>query len=399
MTLFYALYVRLSPTSVRALLALAVVFVMLGTTGWTAVRPHTVSGARAAALTSWMHGTIGHHRLPSPNAAPATIARFFASLTATQRLALARRYPLVVGNLNGAPLALRYRANRLSLSQFRASEAARAVSDKLTPAGRKVAERLSGRYASLLAGHRQILSFDPTGPGRAAEVFGDLSTARRIAVVVPGVDTDMLTFEKSSKPYSSPTGMARALYDEEQNDQPGARTAVIAWADYTTPSGVGLDASTGTLAERGAVRLEGLVQALPRKAEVSLFCHSYGSVLCGVAAPDLPHGRIGDIAVFGSPGMRVRRAADLHTTANVWAARDSSDWISDVPHVEFAGLGHGADPVSGSFGARVVSAAGASGHPGYFAPGTASLANFAEIALGDYQGVACKSGTACTDGL
>jgi len=393
------LYARLSPTSIRALLALAVVFVMLGTTGWTAIRPHTVTSARTAALSSWMHGTIGHRRLLSPDAAPATIARFFASLTAAQGRSLARRYPLVVGNLNGAPLALRYRANRLSLARFRAAEAARSVSDKLTPAGRQVAGRLSHRYASLLDGQRQILSFDPTGAGRVAEVFGDLSTAARISVVVPGVDTDMLTFERSIKPYAAPVGMAKALYDAEQADVPGARTAVIAWADYTTPSGVGLDASTGTLAERGAVRLKALVGALPRQAEVSLFCHSYGSVLCGVAAPDLPRGRIDDITVFGSPGMRVRRAADLHTTAHVWAARDEGDWISDVPHVEFAGLGHGADPVSGSFGARVISAAGASGHPGYFAPGTASLANFAEIALGDYQAVACKDGTGCTAGL
>ena len=397
MTLLQA---RLSPTSLRALLALAVVFVMLATTGWTAIRPHTEVGVRAAALASWMQGTIGHRQLPDPDAAPHVITAFFASLSLGQRRLLADRYPLVVGNLNGAPIALRYRANRLALAQARARETARALSDKLTPAGRKVAGRLAHRYDSLLGPGRQILTFDPTGPGRAAEVFGDLATAERISLVVPGVDTDMLTFERTQKPYAAPVGMARALYDAERRDDPSARTAVIAWADYTTPTGVGLDASTGTLAERGAVRLEALVAALPRHARTSLFCHSYGSVLCGVAAPDLPPGAVADITVFGSPGMRVRRASDLHTTAHVWAARDSSDWISDVPHVEFAGLGHGQDPVSRSFGARVISAAGADGHPGYFAPNTASLANFADIALGDYAAVACKdSGAGCTAGL
>lgn len=396
MTLAYA---RLSPASLRALLALAVVFIMLATTGWTAIRPHTPIGARAIALASWMHGTIGHRRLPDPGSAPNAIASFFASLTLPQRRLLAERYPLVVGNLNGAPIALRYRANRIALAQARAAEAARALSDKLTPVGRKVADRLAHRYDSLLGQGRQILTFDPTGPGRAAEVFGDLTTADRISVVVPGVDTDMITFERTQKPYTAPVGMARALYNTELKDAPGARTAVIAWADYTTPSGVGLDASTGTLAERGAVRLQDLLAALPRQARVSLFCHSYGSVLCGVAAPGLAGDRVADITVFGSPGMRVRRAADLHTTAHVWAARDSGDWIVDVPHVEFAGLGHGADPVSRSFGARVISAAGAAGHPGYFAPGTTSLANFAEIALGDYAAVACKDGSPCTAGL
>ncbi|HEY5835925.1 alpha/beta hydrolase [Streptomyces sp.] len=390
---------RLSPTSLRALLALTVVFVMLAITGWTAVRPHGTGDPRATALSAWKRGTVGARKLPDPHAAASTIARFFASLTRGQRLHLTDRYPLVVGNLNGVPLTLRYRANRTALTQAHAAEAARAHSDKLTPSGRHDAERLSIRYASLLAGHRQILAFDPAGAGRAAEVFGDLATAARVSVIVPGVDTSTLTFERSHKAYRSPVGMAKALYGAERAAEPAARTAVIAWADYTSPSGVGLDASTGALAERGATRLKGLFTALPRHAEVSLFCHSYGSVLCGVAAPGLPRGRVSDITVFGSPGMRARHASDLHTTANVWAARDGNDWIGDVPHLEIAGLGHGADPVSRAFGARVVSAAGANGHPGYFAPGTTSLANFVEIALGNYGAVACQEGDSCTEGL
>lgn len=389
---------RLSPTSFKTLL-LAVVFVMLATTGWTALRPGGGGDARAVALSAWMRGSVGTRKLPDPDAAAGTIARFFASLTGPQRLRLAERYPLVVGNLNGVPPALRYRANRRALAQARAQEVTRSTSDQLTPAGRHDAARLAHRYLSLLGRGRQILAFDPTGSGLAAEVFGDLSTATRIAIVVPGVDTDMLTFERTAKSYAAPVGMARALYGAERADAPAARTAVIAWADYTTPSGIGLDASTGALAEHGATRLKALLTALPRHAEVSLFCHSYGSVLCGVAAPGLQPGQVSDITVFGSPGMRAQHASDLGTTAHIWAARDGSDWISDVPHLEFAGLGHGQDPVSGSFGARVVSAAGAKGHPGYFAPGTTSLANFAEIALGDYGAVTCRTGDACTAGL
>ncbi|WNI15364.1 alpha/beta hydrolase [Actinacidiphila sp. ITFR-21] len=390
---------RMSPTSLRALLALVVVFIMLATTGWTAVRPHGSADPRAVSLSAWSSGTIGARRLPDPSAAPGAIARFFASLTAGQRRTLADRYPLVVGNLDGAPPTLRYLANRRALRQARDTEAALYRGDRLTPVGRRSADELIDRYDSLLAGRRQILAFDPSGTGRAAEVLGDLATATRISIVVPGVDTDLLRFERLTKTYESPVGMARALYGAEKAAEPDARTAVIAWADYTTPTGVGLAASTGADAERGAVRLENLLAALPGHAPVALFCHSYGSVLCGVAAPDLPRGRVRDITVFGSPGMRARHASDLGTTAHVWAARDSGDWISDVPHLEFAGLGHGADPVSASFGARVISAAGANGHPGYFAPDTTSLANFAEIALGHYQAVACNEGTECAGGL
>ncbi|WP_225849516.1 alpha/beta hydrolase [Streptomyces sp. HPF1205] len=390
---------RLNPTYLKTLLALAVVFVMLATTGWTALRPGRGGDARTVALSAWMHGSIGSRRLPDPDGAAGTIVRFFSSLTGAQRLRLADRYPLVVGNLNGAPIALRYRANRLALAHARELELTRATSDQLTPAGRHDAARLAHRYDSLLDRGRQILAFDPTGSGRVAEVLGDLSTATRVAIVVPGVDTDLVTFERTSKAYAAPVGMARALYGAERADAPAARTAVIAWADYTTPTGVGLDASTGALAEHGATRLKALLAALPRHADVALFCHSYGSVLCGLAASGLRPGQVSDIAVFGSPGMRARHASDLGTSAHIWAARDGSDWIGDVPHLEFAGLGHGQDPVAGSFGARVISAAGAKGHPGYFAPGTTSLANFARIALGDYPAVICRHGNGCTAGL
>ena len=41
---------------------------------------------------------------------------------------------------------------------------------------------------------------------------------------------------------------------------------------------------------------------------VALLCHSYGSVLCGLAAPRLP---VTDIAVFGSPGMDAASGAAL----------------------------------------------------------------------------------------
>lgn len=393
---------RMSPTTFRATMALAVAFVMLATTGWTAVRPGGPADARTVAVRAWLRATIGGHRLPDPDTAPAgAVARLFASLTRPQALRLTRRYSLVVGNLNGVPLALRYQANRFSLLKARADERTRASGNTLTPAGRKEAGRRAQRYTSLLAGHRQILAFDPSGAGRAAEVFGDLAAATRVAVVVPGVDTNILSFERATKAYAAPVGMARALYRHERAAQPAARTAVIAWADYVTPSGVGLDASTANLAEHGATRLLALLGALPRRQRVSLFCHSYGSVLCGIAAPGLAKGQVADIAVFGSPGMHAKRASQLHTDANVWAARDSGDWIEDVPHLEFAGLGHGTDPVSEKFGARVVSAAGAAGHPGYFAPGTASLRNFTDIALGAYAAVTCggAAGSACTAGL
>ncbi|NEY31159.1 hypothetical protein GTU99_02880 [Streptomyces sp. PRKS01-65] len=383
----------------RALLALAVVFVMLATTGWTALRTQRAATPLAASVGAWEHGRIDGRRLPDAQAAPARLARFFASLTEGQRAHLARRYPLAVGNMNGAPVELRYRANRVALGQARRTERERMRDSRLSPAGQQEAARRMHRLESLLKPGRHILAFDPEGSGRVAEVFGDLDRADRVSVVVPGVDTDLLTFQRSERRYAAPAGMAEALHAAERRASPSTRTAVIAWADYTAPSGLGVDAATAMRADAGAVRLNALVRALPGAAPVSLFCHSYGSVVCGRAARALP-ARVTDITVAGSPGMRAAKASQLRTSARVWAMRDADDWIQDVPYLEVGGLGHGADPVSAAFGARVLSARGAEGHSGYFVPGTESLANFAEIGVGSYRSVACahESGT-CHAGL
>ncbi|GAA3182512.1 alpha/beta hydrolase family protein [Streptomyces virens] len=375
----------------RALLALAVVFVMLATTGWTALRHQRHPAPLQASLSAWEHGRIAGHRLPDPQSAPARLARFFASLTEGQRASLARRYPLAVGNMNGAPVELRYLANRIALGQARQVEVKRVHDKRLTAAGQHQAGRRMNRLDALMHPGRKILAFNPSGGGRVAEVFGDLRAAQRVSVVVPGVDTDLLTFQRTQRKYSAPVGMAESLYAAERDAAPGTRTAVIAWADYTAPSGLGMDAATAMRAEDGAVRLEALVRALPGRAPVSLFCHSYGSVVCGVAAPALPE-RVSDIAVAGSPGMRVEKASQLRTGARVWAMRDADDWIQDVPYLELGGLGHGADPVATGFGARVLSAREAKGHAGYFEPGTDSLRNFAEIGVGAYRAVSCAGG-------
>ncbi|MFF0275130.1 alpha/beta hydrolase [Streptomyces sp. NPDC094447] len=384
----------------RTLLALAVVFVMLATTGWTTITHRPVPGpSREAALAAWARDRVDHRPLPAPTASAGVVAAYFARLGSARATALAVRHPLVVGNLDGVPVALRYRANRITLGRALDAERDLVRDARLSAEGRHEAQRRLDRFVSLLRPGRQVLAFDPTGTGRTAEVLGDLTRARHVSVIVPGVDTNLLTFQKTHGRYGAPAGMARSLYRAEREASPGARVAVIAWADYTAPAGVGVDAMTGRLAEGGAARLVRLAEGLPGHARVALFCHSYGSVLCGVAAPRLP-ARVTDVAVAGSPGMRVERAADLRTPARVWAMRDADDWIADVPHLEVGGVGHGADPVAPEFGARLLSARGAVGHSGYFAPGTESLGNFAAIGVGAYGELVCaRADSACHEGI
>ncbi|MCH0542044.1 hypothetical protein I3F58_21270 [Streptomyces sp. MUM 203J] len=396
----------LSPTLPvgRTLLALAVVFVLLATTGWTTA--HRARGDTGTATGSWRNATaewrtdrIGGRSLPDPDAPPHAVAAFFAGLTTAERSRLTERHPLVVGNLDGVPLTLRYRANRRSLGRALAAERPRVDDRRLSAAGRHEAVRRVHRFSSLMKENRQILAFDPSGAGRVAEVLGSLEHAERVSVIVPGVDTNLLTFQRTARRYEAPVGMAEALYAAERETAPGVRTAVIAWADYTAPSGVGMDAATGRLAREGAQRLVSLTASLPGTSPVSWFCHSYGSVVCGLAARHQP-GRVTDIAVAGSPGIRADSAAELGGHARVWALLDDDDWIADVPHLDVGGLGHGPDPNAPEFGARRLSTSGAGGHGGYFEPGTESLRNLAGIGVGSYATLLCADPEdSCRNGI
>ncbi|GAA4628579.1 alpha/beta hydrolase family protein [Actinoallomurus vinaceus] len=256
--------------------------------------------------------------------------------------------------LTGRALAARYAADRTAI---------------------EAAARRDPRLAPLASPGRTFLAFDPRG--RAVEVVGDLATARRVAILVPGADTTLRSFD--SRGTASPGGGARAVLAETRRLDPHARLAVIAWLGYATPATVSLDIATTGRADQGARALRPLVSALAaRGVAVSLLCHSYGSVVCGRAARHLP---ATDIAVFGSPGMAVSSAAGLHTGARLWAGRASGDWTAYVPKVRVLGLGFGADPTGRAFGARVF-ATGGGGHSDYLRPGGIALRNLALIALG-----------------
>jgi len=236
-----------------------------------------------------------------------------------------------------------------------------------------------------------FIDFNPAGQGLAVEVIGNLAQARRVVVLVPGSDTTLATFD--SRGTASPGGGAAALAKEARELDPGAHLAIIAWLGYATPATLSPGVLTSGDAGQGAAALRTFTGDLARDGrQVALICHSYGSVVCGLAAPHLP---VTDIAVVGSPGMDAASAVALHTTARVWAGRGTSDWIRYAPHVQFLGLGFGPDPMNPAFGARIFDA-GDGGHSGYFRPGSISLRNLAYIALGDPGRVTGITGTTVT---
>ncbi|MFD9307355.1 alpha/beta hydrolase [Streptomyces sp. NPDC060048] len=263
---------------------------------------------------------------------------------------------------DGANLPSRYAANLANLT-----EAAGMAQD----AGR------TGRAAKLrameAAGDARFLVFDGRGRGRAIEVFGDLESADRVSVLVPGSDTTLDTYQRFR-------AGAVSLQQRLQAEHP--RSAVVAWLGYDTPGTVSATVLTTGRADAAAAELEPFLTRLERAtvpdARLSLLCHSYGSVVCA-RTPTGP--KVTEVALFGSPGTGAGTASDLPTGARVWAGRGTGDWIGHVPHVRVAGMGFGTDPVDPAFGARLF-AAGSGGHSDYLKPGTESLNSLAGIVLG-----------------
>lgn len=270
--------------------------------------------------------------------------------------------PLPVAFAEDTALHDRYTLNRTNLA-----EAATMAAD----AGR------TGRAAKLrameAAGTARFLAFDGRGRGRAVEVFGDLETADRVAVLVPGSDTTLDTYQRFR---------AGAVSLQQRLQAAHPRSAVVAWLGYDTPGTVSTTVLTAARAEEAAAELGPFLGRLRDMAapgaRVSLLCHSYGSVVCArtVTGP-----AVSEVVLFGSPGTGADSAREFPTRARVWAGRGSDDWIGNVPHARFGPIGFGTDPVDPAFGARAF-AAGSGGHSDYLKPGTESLDSLAAIVLG-----------------
>lgn len=266
------------------------------------------------------------------------------------------------GNGKGTAPRDRYAANLGNLA-----EAARMAGD----AGR------TGRAAKLRAmeagGAAQFLAFDGRGRGRAVEVFGELATADRVAVLVPGSDTTLDTYQRFR-------AGAFSLQQRLQAEHP--RSAVVAWLGYDTPGTVSTTVLTADRADEAAAELGPFLDRLRGMAgpgsRLSLLCHSYGSVVCARTGTGPA---VADMVFFGSPGTAAGSVRELPTAARVWAGRGSGDWIGSVPHVRLGGIGFGTDPVDPAYGARAF-AAGAAGHSDYLKPDTESLGSLAAIVLG-----------------
>ncbi|WP_051797987.1 alpha/beta hydrolase [Catenuloplanes japonicus] len=277
-----------------------------------------------------------------------------------------------------------------------AATIAGAFSGCLTP--RECALRIDGLYAASVASMRaagqpyagwaadgrHFLGFDTRGDGQAVEVFGDLATAERITVVVPGVASTLNNFTRGlgNVARRAPSAQARSVYDAALAHDPDARVAVIAWLGYDAPDGVGVSAAREEVAHAGGRALGRLLDALGAAlpgTPVTVVGHSYGAIVSGLAVRS-GAGSVTDLVALGAPGIGAENAGAF-PGVRVWAARADADWIGRVPAVRGLGFGHGTPPAAPEFGALPLPVDAATVHDAYLTPESPTLSAVAALAL------------------
>jgi Alpha/beta hydrolase len=220
---------------------------------------------------------------------------------------------------------------------------------------------------------RQFLAFSAApGDHRLVEVIGDLESAERVVIHVPGMNTDLGEYAAGGH------GNATNLYRELQAVS-AENVVVISFMDYNVPDDV-LEAASGRGADSGVAPLQSLVADLHRLGladeQLAVVAHSYGSVVTGHTMQDGLD--VGTVVTVGSPGMSdgADDRSDLGSPdVALWSAAADDDLVAWAPF-------HGEDPSADGFGANGFDIAGASGHSEYFDRDGRSLTNVARIAAG-----------------
>jgi pimeloyl-ACP methyl ester carboxylesterase len=224
--------------------------------------------------------------------------------------------------------------------------------------------------------YRRFLSVDPDGQGRAVEVLGDLSQARNVAVLVPGMGNSLETFG------------GQADRGEAIRQEAGPGTAVVVWLDYDSPAGI-REAMSKEAALEGGPRLAAFVGDLSAaelpEAKMTLVGHSYGTDVVGQA---LLNGAHADrVVLTGSPGIdkHVDQATDLVAPpTRLYVERAPGDYVAYTQW-------HGPDPADFADSIRMATADPIAGdeavsvhwHNEYYRTNSESLRNVGRVVRGD----------------
>lgn len=271
---------------------------------------------------------------------------------------------------------------------------------------------VEGRWTGASPIDQHVVVFDPRERGLVAVAHGDLASASRVSVYVPGTGADL---DSAARDLDRGLALATAA----RRISPGA--VVITWIGYRSPEVIAPvsgwrvtpwdDAAVSRArAVDGAAALATFVRRLDlgEHVELSLIGHSYGSLVVAGAASEL--GGVDDLVLVGSPGVGVTRASDLSAEA-VYSLAAANDAIAAVPvfgetpdsmsfgatRVDVGEVGPGGAAQGSAYGSTPGSAlrstlrstlgSAIGGHGGYFEPGSRSLQQLALIAAGQGESV------------
>lgn len=347
--------------------------------------------------------------------------RWWASLSPAAQAALVIHSPQLVGNANGIPSSVRNDANRTSLYSDLDYLGERDADDQLSRNERD--QLANARHTrAVLADYKDefdpvtgeqlalLLAYQPGafgGNGGVAVNLGNPDLADDVASLVPELTPEQVSLSQNLK--------SMALLRDAVDGKNGVATvATIAWIDYDAPSGNPFvpddlldplqDAANAAMVgnellagggggERFADVVDGLRAAHqgPR-ADLTAIGHSYGSTTVAKATDGGLD--VDDIVLAGSPGVGAgnAHATDLLSSGRVWVGSADYDVVTHFGDDSRLGLGN--DPAEEQFGGRrfeveqgeVRPGAVLKNHTSYFARGTTSLDNIADIVSGHDPG-------------
>src|SRR4051794_5262678 len=325
---------------------------------------------------------------------PAEVATWWSRLAPATRGNLVAGAPGVLGNLEGVPYPVRDAANRATLAERTLADE-RALSENpgrgegmLLAVELKTLRQIATALQVPAGGPpRYLLTLDPTSAGRAAIAVGDLSTAKYVGFLVPGMYFSVREQIVDWTATAANVQRTESAWLQRFND-PG-RAAVVSWIGYQTPdilNVIGLG-----LAQQGASRLADAVNGLQQaragsRPFVSVLAHSYGATAALLALQSRAFG-VDALAMVGAPGSPAQSADDLDVSdGQVYVGEAALDGVATSGFF-------GSDPTAASYGATQFATAGgtdpitharlgaALGHNAYFAAGTESLRNVALVGI------------------
>lgn len=303
-----------------------------------------VNSGEAGAEHAYQTSDNEEAKLPPPGSNPGQIVAWWGSLSPQQQEELIKKYPEIIGNLDGVDIATRDRVNRSLVDGMlaEARDRERQTHDDFVHLG-MTSHSYANRYSKALDDvedlevlkdfidhHRgqKLLVCDRSGERlKVAIGIGNFNEAQHVGVFVPGKGT---TVRGNLKDYFKKAASLRSKASKVAH-KPVKDYATVAWLGYDAPLSIPNVANTHR-ANAGADRLvnflEGL-RAIPRdsqeKLHLTLLGHSYGSTTSGIAASHVSPNVVDDLVLFGSPGSGVQLGAEYRVP-------EGHRWVSAVPY-------------------------------------------------------------------